>query len=112
MSEPELNVEAEITTICREAWAAINEEMKVQKVEYSMGTAYSCLSELRETVRPRILVLIQQVSDQRVREFAKVIAQTAAAPEMTNTIDAARIMAAVDQTLADYLSHKEARDGK
>jgi hypothetical protein len=69
---------------------------------------------------PRLLALIQQVSDQRVKDFAEKLKLR---DDMHNGLTVAQLGGRVfvpveevnrqiDKTLTDYLSHKEAGDGK
>lgn len=71
MDEKELN--KEISIISREGWAAVNEELVVQKVKYSFGTAYSALSELNEAIRPLIVRSAVQEAVRQLRTIQEKI---------------------------------------
>lgn len=106
--EPELNVEAEWV---KGAWSKLNLLVHNLRVDIQQAPVVSARmeNELQRKFINEALALIQQVSDQRVRAFAAGLKRTnilAGLPAEAMTVI---LIEDFDQTLADYLSHKETK---
>jgi hypothetical protein len=83
-----------------EAWG------RKYQVRTDIASSEECLAELR--------TLIQQVSDQRVREFSERVLEEEYLVSFTGFDDGVYVVESthIKAVLADYLSHKEARDAE
>jgi hypothetical protein len=102
--EPELNVEAALDRIWGAGLDWVTSDDFKSLSDDERDAVY--LTYKANVINP-VLALIQQVSDQRVREFAeKIKGETF---EWRGENLPAASWRAIDQTLIDYLSHKETK---
>lgn len=114
--EPELNVEAELFEIFRKRDHTV--------VEFAKSPSPVALGPSARSDVDKLLALIQQVSDQRAFDVLdELFKQASVEQKKKQNWDATKgwdshvfitlaieKMKSLDQTLVDYLSHKEARD--
>lgn len=99
-AKPELNVEAEAQELVA--------RIKDGAYEASMGLCThrgKCTALDEDSSLAAILALIQQVSDQRLREFAEALKGDSHYIGQEKRLIVTH--SDIDQTLSDYLSHKE-----
>lgn len=108
--EPELNVGAELPRMQYKLLADPVQRVLVETGGEPLAVLH-LTAAIMEAQRPVILAFLQQVSDQRVGAFAARLKTKAVMGRAGEKPDP-WVHKIIDQTLADHLSHKEARDGK